>query len=733
MTLTSNNLVAWHDATSAQHVAKRDSYAAKGFRPLSISVYGTPSSPRYAAVMVKRPQVIATHSFIDQSFDEFQKTFDAQAKNGFGPFLLSATGSQGNAVYASSFRKMSSIPLTRHDLSKQDFIELNKEQKDAGRILIWADAFGTASNTRYCAIWAANPGRVAWNIDAVDEAVADLQQRFEAICGGGGRPSLIAVTPAGRYLEMFDDTDIGPWESRVDMTSSSYQAHFDAKAKKGLWPIRVSASGTGSGARFGAIWAGREETDARQFTATGGTGVSTIDNAIKTYMQAHNLRGVALAIGHGTRLLYARGYTWAEPAYPDIQPQTLFRQASVSKAYCAIAVWKLIEQGKLARDTTLQSVLSLTQADGSAPKDSRFADITIDHLLGSRSGIDQGGVWHAIDANAAFGGALPSTGLEVARWICAQDLTGTPGNTMNSVYGNTDYFLLSLVVMKIAKASSFESALKSLVLDPLKMAHTRGSRTLPGDQLSGEARHHLTVHNPENGWALHQFNCGRSVRDNARPIVLENYGTYDYEMFDGCGGLSASVVDVARLCAMLSCRTGNPVLKAETIDEIFAATIACGSQTGPDGNGSHGYHGFDWASTVSAADHQVQYSKGGWLPGQGSVMTGTTNGFFYVIAQNGNGDRGVSAKWLPAIEPIVEAQDWGSADLFPAYGMPSLGLSGLKIKKLPSLKAAVAKADLVEGSMAASMRMASVKRLRVANRQSTKPRLRQRVRQDEPA
>lgn len=687
MTLDASNLVAWHDRTTAQHCALRDQWAGKGFRPLALTLYGTPAAPRYAAVMVKRPAVIATRSFVDQDFNGFQKTFEDQTKDGFGPFMIAATGPRGMAVFASSFRRMNPIPLTRHDLSKQAFVELNAAQKDAGNILLWADVYGTAADPRYIGIWVANPDRHAWNIDAVDEADAPLQQRFEAMAGVGARPALLAVTPAGRHLEMFVDSDIGSWSSRTGMSSADYQAAFEANAAKGRWPIHVSARGSGASARFAAIFASRESLSKRTFRARGGTGLAAIDAAIRDYMEDHHLRGVALAIGHGSRLLYARGYTLAEPGYRNIEPTTLFRQASVSKAYCAVAVWKLIEMGRLSLDDRLQAILNLKTPAGKAPKDKRFGDITIDHLLGSRSGIDQGGFWGAVDANAAFKGTLPASGMEVARWIASRDMTGDPGDRNNSVYGNTDYFLLSLVVQRLMDATSFEAALKSLVLDPLKMVRTRESRSLIGSQPADEALHHLSVHNPSNGWPLHQLEVRASVRTDARPLVQSNYGAWDYEMFDGCGGLSASVVDVARLMAMLSCRSGNPVLTAETIDSMFDACIDCAGQKGPDGKGSHGYHGFDWAQTVNAAQHRVQYSKGGWLPGQGTVMTGTTNGFFYAIAQNGNGRKDASAKWLDPIEPIVAAHDWGTTDLFPSFGMPKLGLVLGNIAKAPALAA----------------------------------------------
>jgi Polyglycine hydrolase-like, structural repeat len=239
VTLNAQNLVAWHDCTTTDHVAKRDKFAALGFRPLSLSVYGSPSDPRYAAVMVKRPVVIATHSFIGLSQAGYQDAFDNMAKQGFGPFIISATGPNGSAVFAGSFRQMAHIPLTRSNLTKDQFVQLNKEQHDAGAILIWADAFGTDSNPRYCAIWRPNPERIAWNIDVVDEGGAVLQQRFEAMASTLARPTLIAVTPARRIMELYVDSQVGPWASRAGMTSSDYQADLrrSSPRKKSIYRV----------------------------------------------------------------------------------------------------------------------------------------------------------------------------------------------------------------------------------------------------------------------------------------------------------------------------------------------------------------------------------------------------------------------------------------------------------------------------------------------------------------
>jgi CubicO group peptidase (beta-lactamase class C family) len=700
MTLTKNNIVAWHGATSSEHVAKRDDFAGKGFRPLSLSLYGTPGAPLYAAVMVKRPVVIATKSFINLTQAGYQDAFEQMSSEGFGPFIITATGPKDSALFAGSFRAMAKTPLTRSNMSKQEFIDLNIDQKNKKRILLWVDSFGEPQAPRYCAIWVPNPDRVAWNIDAVDEGDPDRQQRFEAMRAAGARPTLVAMTPAGRHCRMYTDTDIGKWDCRSGMTRDDYQARFDLNAKDGLWPINVSATGSGSGARFTAVFAAREETAARSFRATGGTGVPAIDAVMEAFTKDRNLRGTALAIGQGTRLLYARGYTFAEPGYPDIERTTLFRQASTSKTFCATAVWRLIQQGSLTLGTTLQSVLNLKQPNGTAPADSRFKDITVQHLLESRSGIGQGNIYSAVEASDAAGGTLPASGLEVARYVASQMLTGTPGDQNNTVYGNMDYMMLSLMVASKMGTPTFEAALKTLVLDPLEMSHTRGGRTRADQQLEGEARHHMTVHSPDADWPLSQLLCRASVKLDDQPLASDHYGSWDYEFLDGCGGLSSSVVDVARLCAMLSARNGNGVLDAGTLTDLLSHAYACRTHKDKNGNSSHGYHGMDWVSDIDSADDQWEFSKGGWLPGQGSSLTGTTGGYFYVYLQNGNTPAEATMDLWDNLVPVAEAHDWGSTDLFPGLGMPKFPTFTFKALKRGRIAASMKAArGMLERSM----------------------------------
>jgi CubicO group peptidase (beta-lactamase class C family) len=515
------------------------------------------------------------------------------------------------------------------------------------------------------------------------------------------RPAHISATPSGGCLELFVDSTVGKWASKVDMSAAEYQQEYDKQKAAGLQPVRVSAQTTLPGSnRFAAIFASREETDPRVFRAKGPRTVTAIDEAMETYIKDHNLRGAALAITRGTQLVYAKGYTWAEaaPTYPDVLETTLFRQASCSKTFTAVAMWRLMQQRPqdVQLDTRLQSILKLKQPDGSAPKDSRYADIRIQHLLESISGLRQKTTWSWDEATAAFGKPLPATHEQIARYSTSFDLSAAPGTITNVVYGGYDNFMLSQVIAKLTASATFEEALAKLVLAPLKCTRTRGSRSLVDEQAADEARHHLRIRDDD----LAPLQLAPSAKSAGKPTVARQYGGWDMELFDGAGGLSSAVVDMARLAAMFSCRSNNPVLSTNSIDALFAAATNATTNYSSPGK-KHGFHGFDKAKIIDAGNHLYWANKGGWLPGTGTIISFSTGGFGYVLAQNGNKTPDVKTDWLTPVSQIAQAQTWPSKDLFPNYGMPPLIAGPIKIvapKEVANLTAASIE-DLVRASM----------------------------------
>ena len=82
-------------------------------------------------------------------------------------------------------------------------------------------------------------------------------------------------------------------------------------------------------------------------------GMASVDAVISALMKKWEIPGGAVAIVKDGRLVYARGFGWADvQARQPAAPDALFRIASVSKPITAAAVLRLVEEGKLALDAT---------------------------------------------------------------------------------------------------------------------------------------------------------------------------------------------------------------------------------------------------------------------------------------------------------------------------------------------------------------------------------------------
>lgn len=689
---------AWHDRDAANHQQMLSAATAQGFSTLALSVYGDRNNPRYAAVMVKRSVNIATVQRFGLNAAQFQATFNEMSAKGFGPYLVSATGSSADPLFAACFMPMSPTPLTRHGIDGAEFDRINEQQMMAGGILKSVDAYGEPGNVRYVAVWHPNPDRVSWNCDGYAEDLGTAQQRFNAVTATGGRSAIVSVVPGDRVLQCFVDTTIGAWSSHGNMTSQQYQDEFNKAAAQGLSPVCVSASGSGASTRFAAIFAGREAADKRVFTATGPTTVAEIDETMRKYVQAENFRNASLAVLKGTRLVYTKGYTWAEPGYPAVKPTTLFRQASVSKTIAALAMYQILEEEKkkapskpaITLDTTVQSILKLTTPDGKPPVDPKFSQVTIRHLLESTSSVARWGIWADWNAAKAFKVNLAIKPKQLSSFIASLNLETTakkvppanaekevpdvPGDTTNVKYNNTGYYLLSQVVTAWRKANSFEEAITPTLLSPLGISRIRESKSLIGEQLADEARYQvrLVIHrddkkDPARITSVQRAsNAGPSVRTADQPLVAHQYGTWSSENHDGAGGLSAAVTDIARVVAMFSSGDANPVLKQDTLNQMLSNAAKCHKNySGPD---CHGFHGFDWVDELDPANHVYEGAKGGYLPGSQNGFRFTSGGFAFLICVGSNTLEGVPDTWEQDVRSIVLAKDkskaWDNIDLF---------------------------------------------------------------------
>jgi CubicO group peptidase (beta-lactamase class C family) len=659
------DFVAYHDRPSADHQAHFDDLFPKGWRITSLSVYGARGAERYAAVWVNRtgPDWSAVHGVNSAGY---VAAFDTAVAAGFKPVLLAATGPANDPVFAGTFEQRSGpVPLTRIGLVRgpdSDPATIDHwiaQARTNGWMPTNIAVYGTAPDLRYAGIWVDNPQGICWTLEGLSDTAADYQSRFDALVPVGARPAEVAVSPDDHYASIFRDDQIGEWLARHELTSSGYQQTFDQVVPQGFWPVSVQGGGVGAATRFAVLFGKSDQLVAPTWRPpTGPVANAAIDAVMQQAMERHRIRGAGLALVRRGRLVYARGYTLAEPGYPTVEPTTRFRQASVSKTIVALGAHRLIQDGRLHLDTPVQDVLSLTEPNG-APVPATFQAVTVQHLLEHTSGLPNWpyGVEPQVVAAFTAGGTpttLPVDGRMTDRFMVTLPASPPPQPAM---YNNWGYFLLGHVVMAVTGKPTLPAALEGLLFQPLSITGIREAVTRVESQPADEARYHPTL-----------FLTGQSMVDPDRRLRANGYGgLWNLERDDGGGGLSGSVVDVARLLAMLDVRHHNPVLKPATITNLF--TLAT----------NRGGHGFDSAAIINPTTGAFYGQKGGDIPesNQNCVRYHTSD-FSIVVCWNRSdiGEGMLRDGWwypdFPAVLDIARTIKWGRRDLFHRFGMPTL-------------------------------------------------------------
>ena len=210
----------------------------------------------------------------------------------------------------------------------------------------------------------------------------------------------------------------------------------------------------GSPALPGMDWADRIEASA--------------DSLLEPLVEAEMVSGSVL-IARGDEVLLAKGYGLADREHEASNTtSTPFRIASVSKSITAVAVLQLVEDGCVALETPLESLVP------GFPNGDR---ITVEHLLGHRSGIPSDVYLEGFEQNSR----LSLTLEDALAWVREEAQPRfKPGDRFD--YSNSNYLLLTSVVEQVS-GLPYEQYLAQMLFGPAGMSETgldSGSRILPG-------------------------------------------------------------------------------------------------------------------------------------------------------------------------------------------------------------------------------------------------------------
>ncbi|GEM45593.1 serine hydrolase domain-containing protein [Deinococcus cellulosilyticus] len=244
---------------------------------------------------------------------------------------------------------------------------------------------------------------------------------------------------------------------------------------------------------------------------------------------------------------------------------TVYRVASITKSFTAVAVLKLQEEGKLKVTDPLSTYL---------PDYPNGQNITLHHLLTHTSGVFN----FTERANLlSFSGTRPSL-AELTRTFDQEPVYFKPGEGFH--YSNSGYILLGRVI-EVASGMPYETYLQQKVLSPL------------GWKASGFHRDDVVV-------------PARAEGHQPSGEGFEKANLFTYEVTHAAGGLSATPRELAQwLPGILS----GKLLAPESVQRFTSPVF-----TDPRGNP------YAYGVTVGKLLGKTYVGHGGALPGYTSFM-----------------------------------------------------------------------------------------------------------------
>lgn len=163
-----------------------------------------------------------------------------------------------------------------------------------------------------------------------------------------------------------------------------------------------------------------------------------VDSVASAAVAGHQTAGVSVAVVKNGRTLLAKGYGFADlendvPATAE----TVFRIGSITKQVTAAAIMRLMEQGKLSLDDTVQKFLPGVPTQGNR--------VTVRQLLNHTSGIKS---YTGLGPNWRRLIRLDLAPDSMVALFANEPFDFKPGDAWR--YNNSGYFLLGMIVEKLS-------------------------------------------------------------------------------------------------------------------------------------------------------------------------------------------------------------------------------------------------------------------------------------------
>ncbi len=343
-----------------------------------------------------------------------------------------------------------------------------------------------------------------------------------------------------------------------------------------------------------------------------------MERYIRNWMARYNIRGAQLAIMNNERLIYAKGFGWADQQDSvALEAGDILRIASASKLITAIGIMKLCEEGKLTTDSPVfgpQGILN--DSIFLAYKDKRVPKITVHHLLNHTSGFSRrmgDAMFRSADLIRWTGRNRKLTEDEVIAFQLGLRLRDNPGGSAQ--YSNVGYLVLSRVIEE-ASGMTYEDYIRKHVLEPAGCYDMQIARNFHHEKHPRETTYY--GHAPED--LIESYDGSGLMRPR-------EYGGHNIEGLQGAGAWVCSAAELLRLVASIDGREGVPdILSKESIQKM-TTTLRKGDFP------------YGWARMQAKGG---VLTRTGTMSGTSAYIKSRPGGISYVLITNTSSYRGAS-------------------------------------------------------------------------------------------
>ena len=188
--------------------------------------------------------------------------------------------------------------------------------------------------------------------------------------------------------------------------------------------------------------------------------IVALDSIIRNNLEQQRIPGAAVAVVHDGRIIFSQCYGYADTQKKvPITEDTYFMVGSLTKSFTALAVQKLIQQGKVDLNADIRKYIpdfSIRNLDGGE------TPITVNQLLAHTSGL-------MIDYYVHLTGDKKQSNADLLSQLRNEYLCFKPGTA--SKYSNLGYRLLGIMIERVT-GERFEDYLEKEVFNPLGLTQS---------------------------------------------------------------------------------------------------------------------------------------------------------------------------------------------------------------------------------------------------------------------